>query len=104
MKFLRSNKVEPTPPAQWISARHALVFAVITVMTSPAWAQFEKATEGLNNVKTWLMGIGGVIATFAFCFVGIRMMFHAAQWKDVAPVFWGGVLFGGAITFSTLFF
>jgi type IV secretion system protein VirB2 len=87
-----------------LTARDVLGVALITVFSSPAWAQFEKGTEGLNSVKTWLMSIGGVIFTFAIMFVGIRMMFNAAQWKDVAPVFWGGCLLGGAVTFSSLFF
>src|SRR5690606_18709331 len=50
----------------------------------------------LANVNTWMLGIGGVVVTCALMFVGFRMVFQAAEWKDVAPVFWGGVLIGSA--------
>jgi len=50
----------------------------------------------LGSVNSWMLGIGGVIVTCALMFVGFRMVFQAAEWKDVAPVFWGGVLIGSA--------
>lgn len=84
--------------------RNTYAVAAVMVATSPAYAQFEKATEGLNKVQTWLLSIGAVVVTMAIMFVGFRMMFHAAQWKDVAPVFWGGILVGGGSAFSALFF
>ena len=83
--------------------RTSLVMAAIMVITSPAFAQFEKATQGLNRVQTWMLSIGGAIFTIAFMFVGARMAFYAAQWKDVAPIFWGGIIFFGASAFATLF-
>ena len=76
--------------------RDALFVASISVMCSPAFAQLEKAKQTLSTVQTWLAGIAGVCITIALMFVGFRMAFQAAQWKDVAPVFWGGVLIGSA--------
>jgi len=87
-----------------VALRNAYALAAITVMTSPAYAQFEKGTEALNKVQTWLLSIGAVVVTLAIMFVGFRMMFQAAQWKDVAPVFWGGILVGGGSAISALFF
>ena len=84
--------------------KNTFALATMLVATSPAFAQFEKATEGLNKVQTWLLSIGAVCVTLAIMFVGFRMMFHAAQWKDVSPVFWGGILVGGGSAISALFF
>lgn len=74
----------------------ALAFSAMAFLSSPAFAQLEKGTEMLETVSTWLLSIGVVTLTIALMFVGFRMMFMAAQWKDVAPVFWGGVIIGGA--------
>ncbi|UTY59675.1 TrbC/VirB2 family protein [Massilia sp. erpn] len=63
----------------------------------------EQGTKVLNAVSTWMTGIGIVIVTIALMFVGFRMVFQAAEWKDVAPVFWGGILIGGAGAFASLF-
>jgi type IV secretion system protein VirB2 len=79
------------------SVRLLLVAAAMLTSTHPAFAQIS-STAGtlLGNVNTWMLGIGGVIVTCALMFVGFRMVFQAAEWKDVAPVFWGGVLIGSA--------
>lgn len=79
-----------------------LVLAAGTAMASPAFAQLEKGTTALTTVQTWLLSIAGVLATIAFMFVGFRMMFNAAQFKDVAPVFWGACIVGGAAGIAAL--
>lgn len=78
------------------AVRLALVLGILTT-AHPAFAQIS-STAGtlLANVNSWMLGIGGVIVTCALMFVGFRMVFQAAEWKDVAPVFWGGVLIGSA--------
>ena len=82
------------------SNSHARVLVVVATMllsSHPAFAQISSTAETLiGNVNTWMLGIGGVIVTCALMFVGFRMVFQAAEWKDVAPVFWGGVLIGSA--------
>jgi type IV secretion system protein VirB2 len=78
------------------------VFAVAAAACSPAFAQLQKGNQALNMVQTWLLGIAGVLCTIAFMFVGFRMMFNAAQFKDVAPVFWGAVIVGGAAGIAAL--
>lgn len=78
-------------------ARLALVATLLLLSAHPAFAQISSTAEGLlTNVNSWMLGIGGVIVTCALMFVGFRMVFQAAEWKDVAPVFWGGVLIGSA--------
>jgi hypothetical protein len=84
--------------------RDTIFLAVITVMCSPAFAQLEKASEGLNKIQMWLLSIGGVCVTIAIMWTGFRMAFGGAQWKDCAAWFWGGTLIGGAGAISALFF
>ncbi len=87
-----------------VNVKDTFALATLLVVTSPAFAQFEKATQGLNKIQGWLLSIGAVVVTIALMFVGFRMMFHAPQWKDVAPVFWGGIMVGGGSAISALFF
>ena len=82
--------------------KSTLVPALLLVATSPAFAQLSKGTTMLNQVQTWLQGIAVVVVTLALMFVGFRMVFNAAQWKDVAPVFWGGVVIGGAAGIASM--
>lgn len=98
------SKVVSFKRPQLLNVRNAYALAMVTLMCSPAFAQFEKGTQSLNKVQQWLLSIGAVVVTLAIMFVGFRMMFQAAQWKDVAPVFWGGILVGGGSAFATLFF
>lgn len=84
-------------PHPFAPARTALIVAVLLMSAHPAFAQISATAETLlGNVNSWMLGIGGVIVTCALMFVGFRMVFQAAEWKDVAPVFWGGVLIGSA--------
>ncbi|KZK32415.1 conjugal transfer protein TrbC [Delftia sp. GW456-R20] len=76
--------------------REQMLVAYVLVASSPAFAQLEKAKSSLTTISNWLLSVGVVIITIAVMFVGFRMSFQAAQWKDVAPVFWGGVLVGAA--------
>ena len=92
------------PHGRRLNARNFWALASVTVLSSPAYAQFEKATEALNKVQTWMLSIGAVVVTLAIMFVGFRMMFNAATWKDVAPVFWGGIFVGGGAAIGAMFF
>jgi type IV secretion system protein VirB2 len=62
-----------------------------------------KGTTLLKDVSTWMTGLGVTIVTIALMVVGFRMVFQAAEWKDVAPVFWGGVLIGSASAIAAMF-
>lgn len=79
------------------SARFVLVTVALMLCAHPAFAQISSTAQTLiGNVNSWMLGLGGIIVTCALMFVGFRMVFQAAEWKDVAPVFWGGVLIGSA--------
>lgn len=79
-----------------IKVQNTCLAVSMALANSPVFAQLERGTTMLNTLSMWLLSIGVVVLTIALMFVGFRMMFQAAQWKDVAPVFWGGVLIGGA--------
>lgn len=98
--MIHSNKSPFVRNAKTLAAYSLFV----TVLTHPAFAQFQKATAALGQVQGWLLSIGAVVVTLAIMMVGFRMMFGAAQWKDVAPVFWGGIFVGGGTAISSLFF
>ena len=55
-----------------------------------------KANTIMGAVSSGLVGIGVACVTIALMFVGFKMIFRAGQWADLAPVFWGGLLIGGA--------
>lgn len=76
--------------------KSAFILTTCMAITSPAFAQLAKGTTMLTTVQSWLTTISVIVVTLALMFVGFRMVFNAAQWKDVAPVFWGGVVIGGA--------
>ena len=62
-----------------------------------------KGASLLRTVSEWMTTIGVSIVTIALMFVGFRMVFQAAEWKDVAPVFWGGVIIGSASAIAAMF-
>ena len=62
-----------------------------------------KGTTLLTTISTWMTGIGVTVVTIALMVVGFKMVFQAAEWKDVAPVFWGGVLIGSASVIASMF-
>jgi type IV secretion system protein VirB2 len=70
-------------------------------LAAVADAQILGNSQGiLEQVIGELKTIGTAVVTIAVMFCGFRMVFQAAQWKDVAPIFWGGVLVGGAAAIS----
>ena len=74
--------------------------AIATLFADPSFAAagggLTVGQTTLATVIAWLTATAAAVATVAFMFVGYRMMFAAAQWKDVAPVFWGAVIIGAA--------
>lgn len=82
-----------------ISRRTLQLCWILSVLAASTLTQAQilgNTTTVLSELRDALRGIGIIVVTIAVMFVGFRMVFQAAQWKDVAPVFWGGVLIGGA--------
>lgn len=93
MKFSNINVAE---------IRNGLFSLAVMVACSPAFAQMEKPKQLLTTMQFWILAISGSLITIALMFVGIRMAFQAAQWKDVAPVFWGACIVGSAAGVATM--
>jgi len=66
------------------------------VSASPCLAQVTQLTNGLDWIKTTITGIGVVVIIIAIMWTGIQMMFQHAKWSQVAHIFFGGILVGGA--------
>ncbi len=79
-------------------SKSLLLCLVLFGVHSVAFAQFAAATTALTQIQSVMKSLGVAIVTIAMMYVGFKMVFQAAEWKDVAPVFWGGVLIGGAAT------
>jgi type IV secretion system protein VirB2 len=80
------------------NSKYLFLGLVLFAMHPVAFAQFAAATTALTQIQSVMKGLGVAIVTIAMMYVGFKMVFQAAEWKDVAPVFWGGVLIGGAAT------
>ncbi|MGN6424265.1 MAG: TrbC/VirB2 family protein [Asticcacaulis sp.] len=66
------------------------------VAASPCFAQVSQLTSGLDWIKSTITGIGVVVIVIAIMWTGIQMMFQHAKWSQVAHIFFGGILVGGA--------
>lgn len=66
------------------------------VAASPSLAQVTQLTSGLDWIKGTITGVGIVIMIIAIMWTGIKMMFQHAKWSEVAMIFFGGILVGGA--------
>jgi type IV secretion system protein VirB2 len=65
-------------------------------MALPASAQIQQLSSGLDWIKTTITGVGIVIMVIAIMWTGFKMMFQHAKWSEVAQIFFGGILVGGA--------
>ncbi len=65
-------------------------------LAGPSFAQVAQLTSGLDWIKTTITGIGVVVIVIAIMWTGIQMMFQHAKWSQVAHIFFGGILVGGA--------
>lgn len=79
----------------WV-ARVGYVAGYSVVMATPAFAQVQQLTSTMDWVKTTLTGVGVVMIVVAIMWTGFKMMFQHAKWSEVAHIFFGGILVGGA--------
>ena len=85
-----------TPETQKRVARLGYLTGLFLTLSTPAFAQVTQLTNGLNWIKGTITGIGVAVIIIAIMWTGIQMMFQHAQWKQVAHIFFGGILVGGA--------
>lgn len=80
---------------------HAAMFLALTIITSPAFAQFQQQVQGkLSLIQQVLLGVSGTTATIAAGYVGNKMMFHQAKWPEVSQVAIGGTIIAVASAFG----
>ena len=81
---------------KWLSTA-GTVIGFGLVAASPTYAmQISQLTSGLDWIKTTITGVGIVIMIIAIMWTGVKMMFQHAKWSEVAGIFFGGILVGGA--------
>ena len=80
----------------WISNAGTLVGLGLATATPTYAAQISQLTSSLDWIKTTFTGIGLVIVICAIMWTGFKMMFQHAKWSEVAMIFFGGILAGGA--------
>jgi type IV secretion system protein VirB2 len=93
-----------TPEFQTRIARCGAVTGFGLTVAAPAFAQVTQLTSGLNWIKTTISGIGVVVIVIAIMWTGIQMMFMHAKWSQVAHIFFGGILVGGAAAIGAQLF
>ena len=77
----------------------ACLFALM--LADPACAQItSQASTILNDISTGLTAIGVVICTIALMWAGFKMMFQHARFGEIANIFVGSMIVGGASTIA----
>jgi type IV secretion system protein VirB2 len=80
-----------------------MLLALVTVFAlslfDPAYAAgggLDKVNEGLENIRTGLLVISAVVITLAIMWAGYKLLVAHAQVMDIARIFCGAMLIGGA--------
>lgn len=71
-------------------------------VSEPAFAQgLSSVNTFLDTVVTLLKGAGVAIVTISIMWCGYKMLFKGAAFSEVAMIFVGGLLIGGAATIAS---
>lgn len=73
----------------------ALVVMAV-VLATPALAQVAQVNTTLTTIKSILTGVSVVVVTIAIMWAGFKMIFQHAKFGDIANIFIGAMLIGGA--------
>ena len=78
-----------------------MALAALMLFAGPAAAEgLESVNTFLDEVVTLLKGAGVLIVTVAIMWCGYKMIFKGASFSEVALIFVGGLLIGGAATIA----
>ncbi len=81
---------------KYLAATSTLV-GYATVAATPTYAmQISQLTSGMTWIQTTLTGIGALMIILAIMWCGFKMIWQHAKWSEVAHIFFGGILIGGA--------
>lgn len=81
-----------------------LVLAAPEVLAQVGGGLPDKPAAIMESVVDMLSGIGVAVFTCACLWVGYKLAFAGAQFRDVSNILWGGVLAGGAAGFAAWLF
>ena len=76
--------------------------AYITLLTSPAYAEFQKAKTLLTRVEQGLRGLSLVTVTIAVLWVGYKVLFGGSTIQECAPIIIGAILIASAAEVAKL--
>lgn len=80
----------------WLASAGTFAGYGLVAATPTYAAQISQLTSGLSWIQTTITGIGVVVIIIAIMWTGVQMMFQHAKWSQVAHIFFGGILVGGA--------
>lgn len=78
-----------------IVSQAAVSMAVLTA-SSPGFCQLSNATTKITGLSTWLAGLAITVFTLVLMYVGYKMAFAGAAFRDVWNILLGGFFVGGA--------
>lgn len=70
--------------------------AYIAFLTSPAYAEFQKAQTLLTHVEQGLRGLSLVTVTLATLWVGYKVLFGGSTIQECAPIIIGAIIIASA--------
>lgn len=73
-----------------------LVAAYIVFLTSPAYAEFQRAKAMLIKVEEGLRGLSLVTVTLATLWVGYKVLFGGSTIQECAPIIIGAIIIASA--------
>jgi type IV secretion system protein VirB2 len=74
-----------------------LLIPALLLCASPGYAAgLEKVNEGLENIRTGLLAVSVIVITLAIIWAGYKLLVAHAQVMEIARIFCGAMLIGGA--------
>lgn len=68
----------------------------LTLLASPAYAEFQKAKTMLQSVEQGLRGLSLVTVTLATIWVGYKVLFGGSTIQECAPIIIGAIIIASA--------
>lgn len=75
---------------------------LISLMNTPAYAEFKKAKTLMEKVKGGLVGLSTVTVILAIVWCGYKILFGGSTLREMAPILIGAVVLGAATEIGNL--
>ena len=79
-----------------------LLFTYVSLLTSPAFAVFKKASTLMTKIQTGLTGLSVVTVTIAIMWVGYKILYGGSTIRECGPIIIGAILLAGAAELAKL--